>query len=211
MISHNDIWAAIDALAARNGLSASGLARRAGLDPTAFNPSKRIMPNGKRRWPTTESIAKILHATDANFREFAVLADRRSPADPPKHTIPVIGFAQAGNAGYFDDGGHPVGTGWKEVHMPPVGDSDVYALEISGDSMEPVYRDGDIILVSPTQRIERGDRCVVKMLDGEVMAKQLAHKTEDRIELHSLNPAYGDRILSRSAIAWAGRIIWASQ
>lgn len=210
MISHNDIWTAIDALAARHGLSVSGLARRAGLDPTAFNRSKRVMANGKRRWPTTESISKVLTATGDSFTSFASLVEN-GQTDDAGSRIPVIGFAQAGNDGYFDDGGFPVGTGWEEVSLPNVKNTGVYALKISGDSMEPVFREGDIILVSPRARIECGDRCVVKTVDGEVMAKQLARKTEDMIELHSLNPAYGARILPRRNIAWAGRIMWASQ
>lgn len=210
MISHNDIWTAIDALAARHGLSVSGLARRAGLDPTAFNRSKRVMANGKRRWPTTESISKVLQATGDTFTNFASLAEHGRPRDQGS-CIPVIGFAQAGTDGYFDDGGFPVGSGWEEVSLPNVEDTGVYALKISGDSMEPVFREGDIILVSPRARIERGDRCVVKTVDGEVMAKQLANKTDDMIELHSLNPAYGARRLPRRNIAWAGRIMWASQ
>ena len=63
MMRHDDIWRAIDALAAEHGLSASGLARKAGLDPTAFNPSKRIGADGRARWPSTESVAKVLAAT----------------------------------------------------------------------------------------------------------------------------------------------------
>ncbi|MFP3943256.1 MAG: S24 family peptidase [Alphaproteobacteria bacterium] len=209
MISHNDIWTAIDALAARHGMSVSGLARRAGLDPTAFNRSKRVMSNGKRRWPTTESISKVLAATGDSFANFASLVENDQPDADTR--IPVIGFAQAGVAGYFDDGGFPVGSGWEEVSLPNVEDTGVYALKINGDSMEPVFREGDIILISPRARIECGDRCVVKTVDGEVMAKQLARKTEDTIELHSLNPAYGARVLPRRNISWAGRIMWASQ
>ena len=60
MIRHAEIWRAIDRLAAKHGLTASGLARRAGLDATAFNKSKRKGPSGKPRWPSTESVAKIL-------------------------------------------------------------------------------------------------------------------------------------------------------
>ena len=50
---HEDIWRALDSLAAERGLSASGLARRSGLDPTTFNPSKRSTPEGRARWPST--------------------------------------------------------------------------------------------------------------------------------------------------------------
>ena len=65
MLSHSRIWAAIDPLAARHGMTPSGLARRAGLDATTFNRSKRVTGDGRQRWPSTESIAKILDATGA--------------------------------------------------------------------------------------------------------------------------------------------------
>jgi phage repressor protein C with HTH and peptisase S24 domain len=67
MISHRTIWDGIDALARRHGLSVSALARLAGLDATAFNPSKRINKDGRERWPSTESIAKVLDATGESF------------------------------------------------------------------------------------------------------------------------------------------------
>ena len=67
-MKHEDVWRALDTLAAENGLSASGLAKRSGLDPTTFNPSKRHMPNGRERWPSTESLAKVLAATAPAWR-----------------------------------------------------------------------------------------------------------------------------------------------
>lgn len=51
LLTHEQVWTALDRLAARAGLSASGLARRAGLDPTTFNKSKRVTPDGRERWP----------------------------------------------------------------------------------------------------------------------------------------------------------------
>src|SRR5215217_7288794 len=128
---HDDIWRAIDALAAEHGLSASGLARRAGLDATAFNPSKRIGGDGRARWPSTES-------------------------------------------------------------------------------MEPVFRDGDIVVVSPAAPVRRGDRVVVRTAKGEVMAKELKRQSAKRIDLRSLNPAHPDRGFDLPEIAWMHRIIWAS-
>ncbi|HQU10990.1 MAG TPA: hypothetical protein PLV07_05355, partial [Acidiphilium sp.] len=73
-MQHDDIWRAIDALAAQRGLSPSALARSAGLDPTSFNLSKRRAPDGRLRWPSTESIAKILAASQTGFETFAALA-----------------------------------------------------------------------------------------------------------------------------------------
>lgn len=216
-MKHEDIWRALDTLAAEYGLSASGLAKRSGLDPTTFNPSKRRMPDGRARWPSTESIAKVLAATGASLESFTALvsgARALSSAPPPRNTsrrVPLIGLAQAGGEGFFDDGGYPVGGGWDEVSLPEIGDPNAYALEISGDSMEPVYRDGDLVIVSPAAPIRRGDRVVVRTNRGEVMAKQLARRSARRVELKSLNPAHPDYSFDLNEVSWVHRIIWASQ
>ncbi|AWK87587.1 LexA family transcriptional regulator [Azospirillum thermophilum] len=210
MLKHADIWRAIDRLAAQHGLSASGLARRAGLDPTTFNKSKRITGDGKLRWPSTESVSKVLEATNASLSEFVSLIGEAAGPNAFQR-IPVIGYAQAGNAGYFDDAGYPVGSGWDELLFPSLGDPHAYALEISGDSMEPVYRDGDTIIVSPAAQIRRNDRVVVRTKGGEVMAKQLIRESATRIELMSINRAHPDRSIPRGEVAWMARIIWASQ
>ncbi|WP_159349978.1 S24 family peptidase [Roseomonas harenae] len=211
-MQHGDIWRALDALAAENGLSASGLARKAGLDPTAFNPSKRTGPDGRARWPSTESVAKVLSATGTGMDEFASLitGNLRTTARPSRR-IPLIGLAQAGSSGYFDDGGYPVGGGWDEISLPEVGDPNAYALEISGDSMEPVFRDGDVIIVSPSAPVRRGDRVVVRTHGGEVMAKELLRQSARRVELASLNPAHPNYSFELEELTWMHRIVWASQ
>ena len=216
-MKHEDIWRALDTLAAENGLSASGLAKRSGLDPTTFNPSKRRMPDGRARWPSTESLAKVLNATGASLEAFTTLvtgARTLTASALPRSVarrIPLIGLAQAGGDGFFDDGGYPVGGGWDEVSLPEIADPNAYALEINGESMEPVFRDGDIVVVSPAAPIRRGDRVVVRTMGGEVMAKQLARRSARRVELKSLNPAHPDYGFDLSEVAWMHRIVWASQ
>jgi phage repressor protein C with HTH and peptisase S24 domain len=209
MLTHAQIWSAIDGLAKRSGLSPSGLAKRAGLDPTTFNKSKRITPDGRARWPSTESVAKSLAATGASIDQFVALISES--AHPPAEAVPLIGFAEAGAGGYFDDGGFPAGKGWDEIPFPAVDDEHVYALEISGESMHPAYRDGTVIIVSPAAPIRRGDRVVVKTRDGEVMAKELKRKTTKSLELKSLNPEHPDRMLTSEEVVWVARIVWASQ
>src|SRR3954467_15164825 len=208
MLTHDQIWGAMDQLAERAGLSASGLAKKAGLDPTTFNKSKRITVEGRPRWPSTESVAKALAATSVSIDSFVQLiegAPRRVQA------VPLLGLAQAGAGGYFTDGGFPVGKGWDEVGLPSVNDEHAYALEISGDSMKPAYRDGDLIVVSPGAQIRKGDRVVVKTRDGEVMVKELKRRTAKTLELQSLNPIHADRTLSVTEIEWIARILWVSQ
>jgi phage repressor protein C with HTH and peptisase S24 domain len=209
MLTHAQIWNALDKLAARAGLSPSALAKRAGLDPTTFNKSKRVTPDGRPRWPSTESVAKALAAAGTNVESFmALLTEHGGRA---AQAVPLIGFAEAGAGGYFDDGGFPVGKGWDEIAFPAVNDEHAYALEISGSSMEPAYRKGDVIIVSPAAPIRRGDRVVVKTKKGEVLVKQLTRKTSKTIELQSLNADHPDRTLSTSDVLWIARIVWASQ
>src|ERR1700743_1944834 len=112
-MKHEDVWRAIDTLAAENGLSAAGLAKAAGLDATTFNPSKRRMPDGRARWPSTESVAKVLDATGASLEAFtslvsgarALASSSSAAARNVVRRVPLIGFAQAGGDGFFDDGG----------------------------------------------------------------------------------------------------------
>ncbi|MEW5704190.1 MAG: helix-turn-helix transcriptional regulator [Pseudomonadota bacterium] len=210
MLRHADIWSAIDSFARARGLSPSGLARRSGLDPTTFNKSKRITREGKPRWPSTESLAKIIEATGSTFGDFIVHLGGEA-AQGLAQRVPVIGFAQAGDHGFFDDAGFPTGSGWDETIFPHVGDPHAYALEISGDSMQPIYRDGDLVLVSPEASVRRSDRVVVKTKGGEVMAKELKRQSSKRIELLSLNRAYQDRTLAIEDVEWMARIVWVSQ
>ncbi|SDB72082.1 S24 family peptidase [Belnapia rosea] len=214
-MTHEEIWRALDALAAENGLSASGLARKAGLDATAFNPSKRIGADGRARWPSTESLAKVLAATGTGMADFAALVTGMAALPRGRgglgRRIPLIGLAQAGGEGYFDDGGFPVGGGWDEIGVPEVGDPHAYALEISGESMEPVFRDGDIVIVSPGAPIRRGDRVVVRTQKGEVMAKELKRQSARRIDLRSLNPAHPDYTFDLAELNWMHRIVWSTQ
>ncbi len=208
-LTHEQVWSAIDAIAARYGLSASGLAKKSGLDATSFNKSKRVAPDGHLRWPSTESVAKVLEATGATVDEFISLLSKDQGR--PQQALPLIGYAEAGAGGFFDDGGYPSGTGWDEVNFPGIEDSQAYALEVSGDSMLPLYRPGDRLIVAPNESVRVGDRVVVKTLDGEIMAKELKRQTAKTIELRSLNPSHPDLVLTADRVAWIARIVWASQ
>jgi phage repressor protein C with HTH and peptisase S24 domain len=208
ILTHDQIWTALDRLAERAGLSASGLAKRAGLDPTTFNKSKRITPDGRERWPSTESVSKALAATNSSIDTFVQLIGDSART---VQSVPLLGFAQAAASGYFDDGGFPTGKGWDEVALPSVSDEHAYALEISGDQMRPAYRDGDVIVVSPGTPIRRGDRVVVKTRAGELMVREMRRRTARTLELQALNSSHIDRTLSAGDVEWIARIVWVSQ
>lgn len=208
MLTHGQIWTALDRLAERSALSPSGLAKCAGLDPTTFNKSKRVTADGRERWPSTESLAKALAATKTSIDSFVQLIGDTARAG---QSVPLLGFAQATNAEHFDDSGFPSGKGWDEVALPSANDEHAYALEISGEQMKPAYRDGDVIVVSPGTPIRRGDRVVVKTRAGEVMVKELKRRTAKTLELQSLNPNQTDRTIAAGDVEWIARIVWASQ
>lgn len=209
-LSHGEIWRAIDALAERFDMTPSAMARMAGLDPTSFNRSKRgsTEADGRARWPSTESLAKLLEATGVNFSEFAALTEQAGGASA-RRSAPLIGLAQAGQEGFFDAAGMPAGGGWDEVAAPDLGEG-LFALEVSGDALTPVYRDGDRLLVSPTVEPRKGDRVVARTHAGEVLVRELGRVTARTIELLALGRE-GDRLLSRDEVAWIARIVWASQ
>jgi phage repressor protein C with HTH and peptisase S24 domain len=208
ILTHAQVWTALDRLAERAGMSPSGLAKRSGLDPTTFNKSKRVTGNGRERWPSTESVSKALAATNSSIETFVQLIGDGTRGT---QSVPLLGLAQAGSGGHFDDSGFPAGKGWDEVALPSSGDEHAYALEISGDSMKPAFRDGDIVIVSPGTAIRRGDRVVVKTSGGEVMVKELKRRTTKTLELQSLNPVHADRTVDADDVAWIARIVWASQ
>ena len=217
MLSHDHIWRGIDRLAQSFGYSPSGLAKKAGLDPTSFNKSKRVSPDGKPRWPTTESIAKILSVTGATMSDFISLIDPDADDAPkkPQQTIPVIGFAQAGRKGFFDEDGYPAGDSWDSVAFPHAASKmdsrALFAISVTGKSIEPLYRPGDLLIVCPGVRVRRGDRVVVRTTDGEVMVKELAGQNAKQLRLKSLNPSFDDEVIPSGKIGWMSRILWVSQ
>ena len=209
-LSHAQLWKAIDSLARHEGLSVSALAKRAGLDATSFNPSKRFGPGEppRPRWPSTESLTRILTATGLSLGEFAA---RARDGVERAAAIPLLGMAQAGQDGYFDDAGLPVGDGWEQTDLPRPKDS-LLSLRIVGDSMDPLYREGDRIIVDrEATEVRKGDRVVVRTTGGETLAKEIGALTAQVVTLASVNPAYGARTLARNEIVWMGRILWVSQ
>jgi len=208
LFSHSQIWQALDRLAEVNGLSASGLARAAGLDATSFNKSKRATPNGKLRWPTTESVAKCLDATRTSLDDFAGMLHGMQPS---RRTVPRIDLDRAGEKGLFDDAGHPSGDGWDEINLLRVNDRHAYALKISGNALMPAYRDGDTVIVSPGSSLRPRDRVVVKTANGECLIRLLQRETSTVVEFAPVSPHQAIQSIDRSEIRWMARIIWTSQ
>lgn len=213
MLTHDSIWMAIDRLAQSLGFSTSGLAKRAGLDPTAFNKSKRIGPDGKPRWPSTESVARVLDSTNSTMADFLSLIDAGTVGTKSQTMIPLLSLSQAVGEHLFDAAGLPKGDGWDTIHFPhPQGsEPTVYALEIGTELSHPLFRTGDRLIVMPAVTIRRGDRVVVKLQSGALLLCELVRQTAGKVDLRSLEQSPNDISYPAKDIDWIARIVWVSQ
>jgi len=225
MLQHGDVWRGIDRLAAKHGLSASGLARRAGLDPTAFNPSKRITREGRPRWPSTESVAKILAVTGETFGSFVQLTGAagsgsgsfdeglggRMISRTAARALPIIALDRLGEADCFSADGQPKGESWGRMSFGSVSDRGAFAIEISGRELDPIYRDGDVVVVSPSAEIRRGDRVVLQGGDGTVRIRRVGRQDAEGMMLEPVASAGPGEYVPATGTRWVARILWASQ
>lgn len=209
MLKHEQIWHAIDALAARHGLSASGLARRSGLDPTTFNRSKRLTTDGRQRWPSTESVAKILMATNETLDTFVALISTQDVQGGLR--LPVSGLTEAGKATAFSERGEPSGEGWDEIALPGFQGRKSFALEIDSPGAGPLYREGTVLVASNDAQVRRGDRVVLRLKDGAMVIGEVKRETTNGIDLVKTDMKGQTRSFPRDGIAWVARVYWASQ
>jgi phage repressor protein C with HTH and peptisase S24 domain len=207
MFSHKHIWTAIDALAARYGHSPSGLARAAGLDPTTFNKSKRLGPQGRLRWPSTESLSKILTVTGASIEDFVSLLSRGG-GRAPSRMVPYLKLKDLAKKKAFDGDGKLAPKAWERLAFPDLNDETAFAIEVTGDAAAPVFRNGDVIVVSPAAALSKNDRVLVKTKNGWALMR-LVRRTAKKIELRPLGDASeGGGVFARADIESIARVVW---
>jgi phage repressor protein C with HTH and peptisase S24 domain len=234
MLQHADVWRGIDRLAAKHGLSASGLARRAGLDPTAFNPSKRITREGRPRWPSTESLSKILAVTGEPFLDFVLLTGAHSGDalgnghgaagfDQPvtggrvvmrpsqARTVPVLPLERLTSGDFFSNAGQPTGTGWGHLDFEGSVGRDAFGIEISGGEFDPIYRDGDTVIASCGVEIRRGDRVVLGLANGGTLIRRVVRHDADGYYTETIRHSGQPQFLPQDQVRFAARILWVTQ
>lgn len=206
MLSHEKIWKTIEILARNHGYSASGLARKAGLDPTTFNKSKRTSPDGKPRWPSTESLARVLEATGESLGGFVALMESGGEAAPPGGMrLPLATLDASGGTGLGPQG-LPVGKPRTLDPFSTGGGAPVQVFEVTGRAFEPTYKDGALLIVAPGAPLRRGDGAVVGLKTGEVLTGEVQRRTATRTALQT--PSGVLRTFADSEIQWTARILW---
>ncbi|WP_316858996.1 hypothetical protein [uncultured Cohaesibacter sp.] len=223
MLSHERIWKAIDSLASRQNVSVSGLARAAGLDPTSFNQSKRFGTNGRPRWPSTESIAKILDATSVSLESFFSLgADDTEGKDwsfddilaqkaPP--SWPVL--AEAGLI-------VPASQEYRVPNALSVHDTrgaltavfPFAVFHVTHDRFEPHFRKDAILLLGQPSSLAEGDRVLLFHSLKGILAGLVRTMDRGQLSIAPLRKTASEESeerLQASSAQWIAKILWASQ
>ena len=206
-MQYEQVWDAVDKLAKLHGLTPSGLAKKAGLDATTFNKSKRIRNDGKQRWPSLDSINKILEACNVSFEQFYQLIDEDLAIKPAG--IPFITYSDLSTKATIKTSKLATEK-WDKVQFP---DSSVnlYAINLDTADFEPLYRKGCTLVATKDLEIRKGDRVIVLMQQGNPLIKEFKHRTTSTIVFGDiLNPNQEVQV-KMTDIKLINRIVWAEQ
>lgn len=212
-MKHEDVWYAIDTLATNYGVSTSMLAKLAGLDPTTFNKSKRIGKDGKKRWPSTESLAKVMEVTGCGITDIVPLIEEKSDIEC---YVPLLDGKQLRNKSLFDVDGNVIDNEGKldGLDMTSFSGNASFAFEVGGDELRPFYYNGDVLIISSQASIRKGDKIIIKKIDGMVIARRFVKQTAQAVFVSQSTDSEcqnNDERLEKSEIEWFSRVMWVSQ
>lgn len=205
---YNEVWTAVDKLAKLQGLSPSGLAKKAGLDATTFNKSKRLRPDGKKRWPSLESLNKITDVSGISFDQFCRLGKEDETTIPLNNAIPFIKLSKLKNCDISDK--QIVSDDWKMIRFPDANEN-LFAVEITGNKTAPYFPDGTMLIISKNSGVRRNDKIVILKTDGDTEIKRFIRRTASTLEVADINDEKKEISLPICDIRLINRIIWASQ
>ncbi|GBQ89525.1 hypothetical protein AA23498_0643 [Acetobacter nitrogenifigens DSM 23921 = NBRC 105050] len=201
-------WELLDLAAAECGLSVSGLAKAAGLDATALNPSKRFAPDGRRRWLRMDTVFRLLDIAEISLARFAEAMEQgaaRGNVKPGAQTalpeyalLRATSFSHLAVTGLFDRAFLPAGrprgsvvarrrldasaSPWGEIAAPITGcGPHDYAVRLNTVDYEPVFRDSSLLVIAPDAALHSGDRA---LLHGEGVVPRIV-----RIQILSADEA----------------------
>jgi phage repressor protein C with HTH and peptisase S24 domain len=208
-LSYTEIWRAIDKLAMMQNLSVSALAIKAGLDPTTFNPSKRINASGRPRWPSTESIHKILQVTNTSAADFLSMSGG-SGLTSSAVTMPLLNLPVGKHPSFFAATGEPKkNNAWDAIEFPGHIPPHAFALEVTDDAYLPYYKNGDRLIAAAGGIFRHGDRVVVALKSGDILLGIFARHSALNLELNLMNG--NSMTIPNADISWLARILWATQ
>ena len=206
-MKYENVWDAVDKLAKKHGLSPSGLAKLAGLDATTFNKSKRVRPDGKKRWPSLDSINRLLEIFNISFEQFYALS--AGVEEKECGSIPFIKLSELHSQNCSSNFKTAIQQ-WNKVLFPDFKET-LYAVEVDNDTYSPLYRMGTLIIVSENSDIRKGDRVIIYLKNGDIMLKEFIRRTPSKLVVTNINVPQTEEIVAIADIALINRIVWVSQ
>jgi phage repressor protein C with HTH and peptisase S24 domain len=115
--------------------------------------------------------------------------------------VPVINKVAAGYPSDFNDLDYPVGVADDYVRCPDLHDGNAFAVRVVGDSMEPKFCEGDIVIFSPAAEVHNGDDCFVRFaMPHETTFKRVFFEPDDKVRLQPRNEKYSPMIIEGKRI-----------
>jgi len=126
--------------------------------------------------------------------------DRISKTEPGR-LIPIINRVAAGYPVDFDDLQYPAGFADDYVRCPDIDDPQAFGVRVIGDSMEPRFLQGDIVIFSPAVEVRSGDDCFVRLATPhETTFKRVFFETDNMIRLQPRNEKYSPMVVEGTRI-----------
>ncbi len=122
--------------------------------------------------------------------------------------VPVINKLSAGYPSDFNDLDYPVGIADDYIRCPDMHDPNAFAVRVVGDSMEPKFREGDIVIFSPAAEVHNGDDCFVRFaMPHETTFKRLFFESDNKVRLQPRNEKYSPTIVDGKRINGINRAV----
>ena len=142
----------------------------------------------------TAQIETLLTQSELNVTQTASSLSAGRP-------VPIINKVSAGYPAEFNDLDYPVGIADDYVRCPDLHDSNAFAVRVVGDSMEPKFREGDIVVFSPAAEVHNGDDCFIRFtLPHETTFKRVFFEPENKVRLQPRNEKYPPTIVDGKRI-----------
>jgi phage repressor protein C with HTH and peptisase S24 domain len=110
--------------------------------------------------------------------------------------VPIINKVAAGYPADFNDLDYPVGIADDYVRCPDLHDPNAFAVRVVGDSMEPRFYQGDIVVFSPAVEVRNGDDCFVRFtLPHETTFKRVFFEKDNKVRLQPRNERYSPTVV----------------
>jgi len=150
---------------------------------------RQFIKNISRKQKKASGLDKLLAKTKLDVK-------RATPAISAGRAVPVINKVTAGYPSDFNDLDYPVGIADDYVRCPDVHDPNAFAVRVVGDSMEPKFREGDIVVFSPAAEVHTGDDCFVRFTSPhETTFKRVFFEPKNKIRLQPRNEKYSPTII----------------